>query len=238
MSSFQFKQFLIRQDQSAMRVSTDACVLGAWVNNPFYHEPLLDIGTGTGLLALMLAQKGFKDIHAIDIDKDSLKDAEKNVQSSIFKDQINLHHQDINELCHHPSQNKKYKTIISNPPFFENQYRMKAENHQRARHSSNLKRSELAKAIALLLKNDGMCFLLLPKREMEIMLVEMQQQGLFPKRKLSIRDREDKAIKREIVQFGFEKNGNVKEELLTLKGAEGQYSPEFIMLLKPYYLYL
>ncbi|MEP7128610.1 MAG: methyltransferase, partial [Chitinophagales bacterium] len=130
---FQFKQFRIDQDQSAMKVATDACILGAATPAPA-DGAILDIGTGTGLLSLMIAQKCSGRIDAVELDEGSFHQATSNVQNSLWKDRINVIHSDVRTF--HP--NKKYDLIICNPPFFENHFKSPFLQKNKAKHAVQL----------------------------------------------------------------------------------------------------
>src|SRR5690349_10557815 len=120
---FRFKQFTVYHQHNAMKVTTDACLFGAWVAEQMHNEKdkvqsLLDIGTGTGLLSLMIAQKNEVNIDAIEIDKASAEEANENIQNAPWKEHITIQHQDI--LEYHPG--RLYDAIICNPPFYENEW--------------------------------------------------------------------------------------------------------------------
>jgi tRNA1Val (adenine37-N6)-methyltransferase len=160
---FQFKQFLVRQSQCAMKVCTDACLFGAFAANclPLTAHRLLDIGTGTGLLALMLAQKNENvKIDAVEIDEAAAQQAKDNFNNSLWKERLKVYHTPIQQFAN--STQKKFDVIICNPPFFKND--LKSENKQRnlALHSDALSLEELIFAVDVLLKEDGNFFCLLP----------------------------------------------------------------------------
>src|ERR1017187_8250144 len=112
-TTFAFKQFTIKQDKCAMKVGTDAVLLGAWVNS-VNSKNILDIGTGTGVIAIMLAQKSDANIDAIDIDEKAVQQALQNVNSCPWKERINVHHTAFQNFS--ANQQKKYDLIVSNPP--------------------------------------------------------------------------------------------------------------------------
>src|SRR5437868_5022622 len=134
---FQFKQFIIQQDNCAMKVCTDACLFGAYIANELQSIPvntILDIGAGTGLLSLMLAQKTTAVIDAVEIDNAAFEQAKENIAASPWKEKINTYHADISTF----KTGKRYEHIISNPPFFEDDLRSNDEKKNFAKHDSSL----------------------------------------------------------------------------------------------------
>lgn len=162
---FQFKQFLVKQDKCAMKVCTDACLFGSLLPTSSggieLEKHALDIGTGTGLLALMFAQKNADVIiDSVEIDETAADQAKQNFENSPWKERLRIYNKSIQEFA--KSTPKKYDVIISNPPFFEND--LKSENKKRnlALHSDELSLAELVSIIERLLKKDGNFFCLLP----------------------------------------------------------------------------
>ena len=141
---FQFKQFTIHQEKTAMKVCTDACLFGAWVANKIElneinADNILDIGCGTGLLSLMLAQKTKAQIDAVEIDKNAFEQAKENINLTEWKEQINIHHGSIIDF----KSNKKYDLIICNPPFYENQLKSVDSARNKAMHATTLSYKDL-----------------------------------------------------------------------------------------------
>ena len=242
-SYFQFKQFTIQQDRCAMKVTTDGCLFGAWVAEKVVSSEsginkILDIGTGTGLLSLMLTQKVNTSIDAIEIDKDSYEQAIENVKASAWNETITVHHIDANEF----SGNNRYDLIISNPPFYENE--LKSGNNQKniAHHSDKLELSDLLVTIKNNLAPDGIFCLLLPfKRNEEIKI-------LLPRHGFSIT--QITYVRQSVIHDYFrimligkfktdEKTEPIIEEMsIKDNSPEQSYTPDFTALLKDYYLYL
>jgi tRNA1Val (adenine37-N6)-methyltransferase len=141
---FQFKQFIIHQDKCAMKVCTDACILGAWCSQKISSYPLvLDIGSGTGLLMLMLAQKHKGQIHGIELEPSCFEQLRDNIQQSKWKDKLQVFPGDARSFAF-PNN---YDLIISNPPFFEGELNAETETSNLAKHSKELTLSALMEII-------------------------------------------------------------------------------------------
>jgi tRNA1Val (adenine37-N6)-methyltransferase len=237
---FKFKQFTVYHDRCSMKVTTDACLFGAWCAqeiskaNLDRESTVLDIGTGASLLSLMVAQKNSLCIDAVELDKEAATQAQENVAASDWKDQITIYNKNILEFA----PERKYDVIISNPPFYEREIESSNLDRNKAHHGHSLKLEELFLFIKGHLSSNGMFFLLLPyKRLSEI-------KSLFTKNSLYI---ETEVIVKPSVQhlpFRVLIKGRHLEPvvtitlLLALKNEEDQYSEEFVALLKDYYLYL
>ena len=240
-SYFQFKQFTIHQDRCAMKVTTDACLFGAWVAEEVRSgEPgvrsSLDIGTGTGLLALMLAQKNFETkILAIEIDKDAAEQATNNIDSSLWKGKVDILETNVKEF----SFPEKFDLIISNPPFYEKELRSDADKKNIAHHSENLTLKELLGIIKDNLNTTGSFFLLLPyKRNDEIKKLFKDHQ-LHVSKMIFVRQ----SVKHDYFRIFIKGNLNAEEkgtefDEISIRDDKQQYTNEFVMLLKDYYLHL
>jgi tRNA1Val (adenine37-N6)-methyltransferase len=246
---FKFKQFTIQQDKCAMKVTTDSCLFGAWVANKIKSKPessssaattkkyCLDIGTGTGLLALMLAQNNTElYIDAIEIDSEACEQAEENIFASPWKNKIKI--QNTNAIAFNSAF--KYNIIISNPPFYENELKAGDKKKNMAHHNEGLKLPELIQTIKNNLCPDGLFYLLLPfKRNEEI-------KRLFLEHEIEIIEI---IFVRQSVNHDYFRmllSGKLKEDKpsatiideLSIKDEKDDYSQAFISLLKDYYLYL
>lgn len=226
---FQFKQFTIQQDKCSMKVSTDACLLGAWSSLTSTTNNILDIGTGTGVLSLMLAQKNnFAKIYAVEIELDAFKQASENFSNSIFSNQITCYHQSIQNFA--KTTDKKYDVIISNPPYFEGDLQTHNTKDNLAKHSAALSLGELINCIKQLLSDDGEAYLILPTHRINEIKLPVEKICF-------IQDNPKANIKRAVVKLSKTAT-TVYEETLQLKDENGNYTAEFIELMKPYYLFL
>ncbi|MCS6796560.1 MAG: methyltransferase [Raineya sp.] len=232
---FQFKQFRIEQAQNAMKVSTEACILGAFTfaENP---QKALDIGTGTGLLALMLAQR-FPQCHidAVEIEKNAFKEACQNIQNSPFSKQIKVFHTSIQYFAQTCST-QKYDLIICNPPFYENHLLSPNEQLNQALHQKSLYLHELAEILAQLLQKQGKAWVLLPPFSMNNFVLLAEKQQLFPQNCLQIFHSPKHPLLRKIVAFGFERK-EYEIQNLFIYDEQNTYTPTFRNLLKDFYLH-
>ena len=227
---FSFKKFTIHQDKTAMKVTTDACILGAYTD-VHHAKRILDIGTGTGLLTLMSAQRTEAEIEGIEIDEVSYNQAVENVNESIFQDKIKIHHTDIQSF----EPRNRYDLIVSNPPFFQNHLKAETQARNNALHTDTLSFEDLLNSVIRLLSPNGTFVVLLPAYQ-SLVLEEMAKElGLFTNKKLNIHHREGSKILRIITTFGFTKT-EIKEETLLIKNLDESYSIDFQELMKDYYL--
>ena len=194
---FTFKQFHIEQDQCAMKVGTDGVLLGSWANG---GEHILDIGTGTGLLALMMAQRFEKSlIDAIEIEENAYQQAVQNVAKSVFKSKINIIHSSLQNFA--KSNINQYDSIVCNPPYFVNSLKNNKKSKTIARHNDTLPFNELISLAYKLLKTEGTLSLVLPVNIFPLIETEAVIYGFFLNRKISIKTTEKKQPKRVLVEY-------------------------------------
>ena len=225
-----------------MKVTTDACLFGAWVADEIKSKKVkvkncLDIGAGTGLLSLMLAQKNENAfIDAIEIDKETYKQAKENITDSSWKDRITITNADVKIF----SFQKKYDLIISNPPFYENELKSEDEKRNMALHSNELSLERLLSIIKTSLKPESLFYLLLPyKRNDEIKKMLLEKEMVFLKIIL-VRQSVNHDYFR-ILLSGKLKSSGLTETMIdeiSIWNDQQQYTKEFVELLKDYYLYL
>ncbi|MEO6833215.1 MAG: methyltransferase [Chitinophagaceae bacterium] len=234
-SWFQFKEFTIQQDKCGMKVSTDACIQGAWTEIPIGSQCALDIGTGTGVLALMLAQRGIKlKIDAIEQDVNAFIQAFENVRNSPFADNIQLYRADVTDWI----STKVYDLILCNPPFFQKSLKGADIARNAARHAETLSPETLVKVLLKHLSETGKASIMWPKEEHELFRELAFEAGLFLHKKLVVFDRENSRISRIIGLYGKESVDETLAETLIIKQENGAYSEEFTKLLQPFYLHL
>lgn len=228
---FQFKQFSIHDGHSGMPVSTDGVLLGAWAQ---YRDSthILDIGTGTGLLSLMIAQR-YSDaqITSIDIDAVAIQDAELNVNSSPWHSRVSLLHSDVLTTTFSES----FSGIICNPPYFNSGEQSKNQHRATARHTDTLSHDQLLDACFNLLSDEGEASFVLPKVEGEQFIDIAQQKGWHLNRICQIQSTTKKPCHR--LLFTLCKQAvSLNTEHLIIHSETGGYSKDFIALTKDFYL--
>lgn len=230
---FRFKQFTIQQDRTAMKVCTDACILGAYANVGTESIRLLDIGTGTGLLVLMTAQRNRNaQLDAVEIDEAAFNQASENVANSPFSDRIKLYQTSIQAFAAHST----YKRILTNPPFYTNHLRSPDAAVNRALHTDDLPFNELVAAIKRLLHPDGQWWVLLPPYEMGILTELAATIGLQPFHELQIRHHANKPVFRHVTGFSYQNNTLTTDSLAIYETDGRTYTAAFRALLKDFYL--
>lgn len=233
---FQFKQFRINQERAAMKVGTDGVLLGAWTN---CHDSslILDIGTGTGLVALMLAQRCAAKITAIEIDESAAQQASENIQESAWNNRIEVIQTDF--LSFHPTSEKRFDLIVSNPPYFENSFKAKGSARTLARHTDSLAYSELIKGASTLLTENGYLSVIVPTDASEYFQQCGLTHGLFLSKKTSVVPSKGKKAKRVLLELCKNEGTTCCEDELTIENGERhEYTPEFISIVRDFYLKL
>ncbi len=225
---FEFKQFSIHQEVNSQKVGTDSMLLGAWVSGTY--KRILDIGTGTGILALMLAQKNpSATITAIEPDLPSLHEAQLNFHNSPFKNRIMAVHSRLQDF----SSVNKFDLIIANPPYFDNAFLSEDSARNRSRHTTDLQIHELYECAVDLLSENGIFAVVLPFDEEENHFYRAALEELYPNHILRTL-REDGDYKRTLIQFSFQ-NVPTKREEMMIKNAANKYSTAYIELTKEFY---
>lgn len=215
-----------------MKVCTDSCIFGAYVEVKNARQ-ILDIGTGTGLLSLMAAQRSEAVIDAVEIEQEAAIQAEENIRLSPWKDRIRLLKTDIKQFI--PDRVEKYDVIICNPPFFSKSLRSESKQKNLALHGDELKLEDLVMVSLPSLEKHGKLWVLLPEYESKKLTTIALKQGLHLTHRLFIRERANEKIIRVITCFGRQK-GEISSADLVIRNERGHYSSSFIKLLKEYYL--
>ena len=231
MPPFQFKKFSIQQNSTAMKVGTDGVLLGAWSST--IEGNILDIGTGTGLITIMLAQRTKTAmIDAVEVEAVAYKQALGNVNNCNWSNRITTHHTSIQN--YHP--NKKYDVIVSNPPFFIDSTKASNSERNTARHNDNLSFIDLIDVVTYLLKPEGVFSLILPITASVLFIELAASKNLHLNKKCVIKPNPTKPAKRILMEFSFHKKEIIKDELTIETETRHQYTREYISLAKDFYL--
>jgi tRNA1Val (adenine37-N6)-methyltransferase len=232
---FQFKQFSVQQDRCAMKIGTDGVLLGAWTpidNNPF---SILDIGTGTGIIALMLAQRSnAQQIDALEIDEDAYEQSVDNFENSPWSDRLFCFHAGLDEFVEEPED--EYDLIVSNPPFYTEDYKTENEQRDLARFADAMPFEDLIEAAALLLSENGIFSVIIPFKEEEKFVTLAKEYELYPIKITRVKGTPASEIKRSLLAFVRDENTAVLTDELVIETARHIYTPEYIELTKDFYL--
>lgn len=244
MKPFKFKQFTVAQDRCAMKIGTDGVLLGAWVsvkNNPF---SILDIGAGTGIIALQLAQRSNAEIiDAIEIDENAYEQCVDNFENSQWGDRLFCYHASLDEFVE--EMEDKYDLIISNPPFYspplcqgespEKGEKIIAQSRKLARFNDALPFDELIESASRLLSDEGIFAVIIPKSVEENFIKMASEVNLFPQRICRVRGTKTSEEKRSMLAFSFEKI-SPKIENLTIEASRHDYTTAYKNLVQDFYL--
>ncbi len=230
---FRFRRFVVFQDRCAMKVGTDGVLLGAWAAG---GRKILDIGAGTGLLSLMMAQR-FTGAHidAVEIDGESCLQARENVERSPFSDAISVHHASIQEYAA-MYQGECYDAIVSNPPYFENALKNPDMQRQVARHSDALPFADLFRAVSRLLSPDGVFSAIIPVESKGRLDEEASMSGLFAVSETGVKTTPRKAPRRYLVSYARRPAAVFQKEEVVLEISPGVRSEWYARLTADFYL--
>jgi tRNA1Val (adenine37-N6)-methyltransferase len=232
---FQFKQFSIEQDKTAMKVGTDGVLLGAWV--PIDHNPfsILDIGAGTGLIALMLAQRSnAEQIDALEIDEEAYEQAVENFENSPWGDRLFCYHAGLDEFVNEPED--EYDMIVSNPPFYSEDFKSNDEQRDVARFQDAMPFEELIEAADLFLSEKGVFAVVIPFKE-EVKFVALAAEfELYPFKITRVKGTAQSEIKRSLLAFGRDTDLEIAVSELIIENARHDYTEDYIELTKEFYL--
>ena len=231
-SYFRFKQFLINQNKTAMKVGTDGVLLGAWVDVSNAGS-ILDIGTGTGLIAIMLAQRSDANIDAVEIEESAASQARENIANCKWAKRISIFHQSVQKFAVLSAQ--KYDLIVSNPPYFTNSLKSSDLTRDCARHTEQLPYHELLSSIDRLLSENGRFAGIFPYVEGNTFIAMASAHGLYCTKKTNVYGKTNGRLKRLLLEFRRTKIP-LEEDSLEIRTAEGNYAEKYIELTKDFYL--
>ena len=232
---FSFKKFSVQQDKTAMKVGTDGVLLGAWT--PINHNPntILDIGAGTGLIALMLAQRtSAQQIDALEIDEDAYEQATDNFENSPWSDRLFCYHAGLDEFIEEPED--EYDLIVCNPPFYSEDYKTNSEQRDLARFQDAMPFEELIEAADLLLSENGIFSVIIPYKEEEKFIALAILAELYPLKITRVKGTSTSETKRSLLAFSRAKITSIPTDALVIETSRHNYTAAYTTLTKDFYL--
>ena len=244
-SMFQFKQFSVSQEKTAMKVGTDGVLLGAWTPIGDYTFSILDIGTGTGLIALMLAQRTHaehtslqgelaKQIDALEIDESAYEQAVENFENSPWSDRLFCYHAGLDEFLEEPED--EYDLIVSNPPFYTDDYVSGNDQRNTARFENAMPFETLIEAADLLLSDNGIFSVIIPFKEEERFVALAKEFELYPIKITRVKGTPTSEMKRSLLAFSRIQTEDFPVDELVIEIARHDYTSEYKDLVKDFYL--
>ncbi|WP_299162191.1 methyltransferase [uncultured Tenacibaculum sp.] len=237
MKPFKFKEFTVHQDKTAMKIGTDAVLLGAWCELGEFPDSILDIGSGTGVISLMLAQRSdAMTIDAVEIDENAYEQTVENFEQSDWGDRLFCYSASFNDFADEMAEEEEiYDVIVSNPPFYTDDFETKDEARNKARFTSSLTFEALLKGVSKILSERGLFSVIIPYKE-EAKFVQLAKENrLLVNRVCRVKGNETSEIKRSMLTFSFQEL-EVQEENLVIEKERHLYTDAYIELTKDFYL--
>ena len=237
MVPFRFKQFTIDQDNTAMKVGTDGVLLGAWCSVDNYPDSILDIGSGTGVIALMLAQRSdAMTIDAVEIDENAYEQTVDNFEKSDWGDRLYCYNASFQEFANEIAEEQaSYDLIVSNPPFYTDEFETNNAARNKARFTTSLSFEELICGVSKILSPLGKYVVIIPFKEEEHFIHLAKQYTLFLTRVCRVQGNPSSEIKRSLLEFSFNQTA-IKVAHLIIEAGRHQYTEDYINLTKDFYL--
>lgn len=237
MKPFVFKEFTVNQDKTAMKVGTDAVLLGAWCSINF-PDTILDVGAGTGVLSLMMAQRSDAfTIDAVEIDDLAYEQAVENFEESSWGDRLFCYHATFQEFSEEMAEEEEnYDLIISNPPFYTDDFKTEDESRNKARFTTALSFQDLLEGVSKLLSKQGVFAVIIPFKEESNFIKKAKEYQLYPCRVCHVKGNELSEIKRSLIEFSFSNSLELISENLIIEHERHQYTEDYIDLVKDFYL--
>ena len=229
---FRFKQFIIKQEGAAMKVGTDGVLLGAWADLENVHT-VLDVGTGSGVIALMIAQRSEANIQAVEIDESSAQQTKGNFDSSKWRERLKVEAISFQDFA--KKHLSKFDLIVSNPPYFSKSLKPNTPERTLTRHTEQLSNADLLEGIKNLLSPDGRFCAIFPYTEGNIFIAEAANYGLFCNKKLYVKTKPNNPFIRILIDFSFTKKRLI-EDTISIHTSDGEYTEEYKALTAEFYL--
>ncbi len=241
-SLFRFKQFAVRQDDSAMKVGTDGVLLGAWAASQIalqgdVVDSLLDIGSGTGVISLMMAQElEAATITAVEVEELAATESDYNFKNSPWSSRMSVVHSTFQSFCGEKKGVQTFDVIISNPPYFIGSLKNAQQAKIAARHTELLPYEELVKGVGEMLSEDGAFYVVLPYEQSSILITLAAFEGLYLRRKMDVQGNVSSPVKRVLMKFTRQKGDTASDTLVIEKERRGDYTEKYREMTKKYYL--
>jgi tRNA1Val (adenine37-N6)-methyltransferase len=234
---FKFKEFTVQQDKTAMKIGTDGVLLGAWCSVDNYPDTILDIGAGTGIIGLMLAQRSdAMTIDAVEVDENAYEQTVANFEDSDWGDRLYCYNSTFQNFADEiADEEETYDLIVTNPPFYMDEFETENEARNKARFTSSLSFLELISGVVKILSSEGKFAIVIPYKEEESFINLAKEQNLFLNRVCRVQGNETSAIKRCLLEFSFHQTA-IKEDLLIIEKERHNYTEKYIALTKDFYL--
>lgn len=235
---FHFKQFTVAHDRCAAKIGTDGVLLGAWTSLETDPDSILDIGTGTGIIALMLAQRSFAaTIDALELDDNAYEQATENFENSDWGDRLFCYHAHLYEFA--TEIDDQYDLIVSNPPFYEADYKSKDAARDHARFEDAMPFELLVGSVQRLLTEEGRFTLILPYHREQEFIAIAERGNLFPTRITHVQGTPTSEIKRSLMEFCFRESApttKLENDIIVIENSRHDYTDDYIKLVKDFYL--
>ena len=237
MKPFKFKEFTVHQDKTAMKVGTDGVLLGAWCSVDDYPDTILDIGSGTGVISLMIAQRSdAMTIDAVEIDENAYEQTVANFEESDWGDRLYCYNATFNEFAEEIAEEEEtYDLIVSNPPFYNDDFETDDAARNKARFTSSLSFEELIVGVSKILSEKGKFCVVIPFKEETNFINLAIENNLRLNRICRVKGNETSEIKRCLLEFSFDET-EIQEESLIIEIERHQYTEAYINLTKDFYL--
>ena len=234
---FQFKEFTVHQDKTAMKVGTDGVLLGAWCSLDNYPDSILDIGSGTGVISLMLAQRcDAMTIDAVELDENAYEQSVANFEDSDWGDRLYCYNASFQEFSDEIFEEEEtYDLIVSNPPFYTEDFKTQDAARNKARFTSSLSFEALIRGVSKILSEDGVFSIVIPFKEEANFIALAKENKLFLNRFCRVKGHETSEIKRTLMEFSFNEI-ELKQESLVIENSRHHYTEAYIELKKDFYL--
>jgi tRNA1Val (adenine37-N6)-methyltransferase len=234
---FKFKEFSVHQDKTAMKVGTDGVLLGAWCAVENYPDSVLDIGAGTGIISLMIAQRSdAMTIDAVELDAKSYEQTVENFERSIWGDRLYCYNASFQEFANQiGEEGETYDLIVSNPPFYTDTFETKDKARNKARFTSSLSFAGLLEGVSKILSDTGKFSVILPFKESVEFILLAQINNLYVNRSCQVQGNKSAEIKRILLEFSFQETA-IEETHLIIEIERQQYTEAYRNLTKEFYL--